>query len=70
LKKTLPHPLLGTLSAETFMRRYWQKKPLLIRQAMPGIEPILSRQQLFALAESEDVESRLVSITPLRVNGA
>ena len=42
------------------MRRYWQKKPLLIRQAVAGIKPMLSRQQLFALAESEDVESRLV----------
>lgn len=42
------------------MRRYWQKKPLLIRQAVNGIEPMLSRQQLFAMAESEDVESRLV----------
>ncbi|NCV63442.1 MAG: cupin domain-containing protein, partial [Betaproteobacteria bacterium] len=43
------------------MRRYWQKKPLLIRQAVPGIAPMLSRQQLFALAESEDVESRLIT---------
>ncbi|NQW65671.1 MAG: cupin domain-containing protein, partial [Burkholderiales bacterium] len=42
------------------MRRYWQKKPLLIRQAVAGIQPMLTRQQLFALAESEDVESRLV----------
>ena len=42
------------------MRRYWQKKPLLIRQAVANIAPLLSRQQLFALAESEDVESRLV----------
>ncbi len=42
------------------MRRYWQKKPLLIRQAVPGMQPMLSRQQLFALAESEEVESRLV----------
>ena len=60
MKKPLPHPLLGTLSADTFMRRYWQKKPLLIRQAVAGIAPMLSRQQLFALAESEEVESRLV----------
>lgn len=43
------------------MRRFWQKKPLLIRQTVAGIAPILSRQQLFALAESEDVESRLVT---------
>ena len=42
------------------MRRYWQKKPLLIRQAVAGITPLLSRQQLFTLAESADVESRLV----------
>ena len=42
------------------MRRYWQKKPLLIRQAVSGIQPLLTRQQLFALAQSEDVESRLV----------
>ncbi len=42
------------------MRRYWQKKPLLIRQAVPDIHPLLSRTQLFALAQSEDVESRLV----------
>jgi 50S ribosomal protein L16 3-hydroxylase len=60
LKKSSPHPLLGSLSAMTFMRRYWQKKPLLIRQALADVQPLLSRQQLFALAESEDVESRLV----------
>ena len=60
LKKSLPHPLLGSFSAETFMRRYWQKRPLLIRQAVAGIQPLLTRQQLFALAQSEDVESRLV----------
>jgi 50S ribosomal protein L16 3-hydroxylase len=64
LKKSLPHPLLGHFSAETFMRRYWQKKPLLIRQAITDIQPMLSRQQLFALAQSEDVESRLVTHDP------
>jgi 50S ribosomal protein L16 3-hydroxylase len=42
------------------MRRYWQKKPLLIRQAVPLMAPLLSRQALFALAQSQDVESRLV----------
>ncbi len=52
--------LLGGLSAETFMRRHWQKKPLLVRQAMPGVQPPASRQALFALAASDDVESRLV----------
>ena len=43
------------------MRRYWQKKPLLIRQAIPGITPPLSRDELFALADDDDVESRLIT---------
>jgi 50S ribosomal protein L16 3-hydroxylase len=65
LKKPLPHPLLGTLSAQAFMRRYWQKKPLLIRQAVPGMLPLLSRQALFAMAQSPDVESRCVIQDPV-----
>lgn len=55
-----PLPLLGGLTAQQFMRRHWQKKPLLIRQAIPGMRPLLDRQALFALAASDDVESRLV----------
>ncbi len=53
-------PLLGGLSPERFMRRHWQKKPLLIRQAMPGFRPPLDRGGLFNLAGQEGVESRLV----------
>lgn len=52
--------LLAGLSPQTFMRRHWQKKPLLIRQALPGVVPPLSRAQLFALAERDGVESRLI----------
>lgn len=55
-----PLALLGGLSPARFMRRHWQKKPLLVRQAIPGFEPLLTRQQLFALAQRDDVESRLV----------
>ena len=29
-------PLLGGLTPQQFMKRYWQKKPLLIRHAIPG----------------------------------
>jgi 50S ribosomal protein L16 3-hydroxylase len=43
------------------MRRYWQKKPLLIRQAIPGISAPLPREELFGLADSDDVESRLIT---------
>jgi 50S ribosomal protein L16 3-hydroxylase len=55
-----PLALLGGLSPATFMRRHWQKKPLLVRQAWPGVEPPLPRAQLFDLAGADGVESRLV----------
>ncbi len=42
------------------MRRHWQKKPLLIRQAVPGAMPLLGRAELFELAASDVVESRLI----------
>lgn len=56
-----PTPLLGGLSPAQFMKKYWQKKPLLIRQAIPGIVAPLSRDELFALADQDDVESRLIT---------
>ena len=52
--------LLGGLSPQQFMQRHWQKKPLLVRQAIAGFKPILNRPELFALAAQERVESRLV----------
>jgi len=52
--------LLGGLSPARFMRRHWQKKPLLVRQAWPGVQPPLARAALFDLAGNEGVESRLV----------
>jgi 50S ribosomal protein L16 3-hydroxylase len=57
----LPLPLLGGLSPERFMRRHWQKKPLLIRQAWPGVRSPIDRAGLFDLAGAEGVESRLVT---------
>lgn len=53
--------LLGGLSPVQFMRRHWQKKPCLIRQAVPGVVPPIARGGLFELAGRDDVESRLVS---------
>jgi 50S ribosomal protein L16 3-hydroxylase len=63
---TQPLALLGGLSPQTFMKRHWQKKPLLIRQAVPalsacGAKPLLDRAALFDLAASDAVESRLVT---------
>lgn len=55
-----PLQLLGGLTPATFMRRHWHKKPLLIRQAVPGFAPLLERGELLDLAAQDDVESRLV----------
>jgi 50S ribosomal protein L16 3-hydroxylase len=57
---TIALPLLGGLTPQQFMRRHWQKKPLLVRQAIPGFRPVLDRASLFRLAGQEQVESRLV----------
>ncbi len=54
-------PLLGNLTPAQFMRDYWQKKPLLIRQAIPQFSPVVDRHALFELASKSEVESRLVS---------
>ena len=56
----LPLQLLGNITPDEFMSKYWQKKPLLIRGAIPGFSPLLSRDELFSLAEQDDVESRLI----------
>lgn len=56
-----PTTLLGGLSPARFMRRHWQKRPLLIRQAVPGLQSFVRRTELFALAGQEGVESRLIA---------
>jgi len=61
-----PLALLGGLSPAAFMRDVWQKRPLLIRNALPLVAesgaPLapVSPAQLFELASRDDVESRLV----------
>ncbi|MBY0573150.1 MAG: cupin domain-containing protein, partial [Undibacterium sp.] len=61
MKKSSPvFSLLGGISTELFFAEYWQKKPLLIRQAIPNFTPLLSAEELFELASREEVESRLI----------
>jgi len=52
---------LGPYTVATFMREVWQRRPLLIRQALPRFRSPVTREQLFALAGRDDVESRLVT---------
>lgn len=56
----LPLDLLGGLSPRVFMQRYWQRRPLLIRQAIPGFKPSLSISDVRQLVKREEVESRLI----------
>jgi 50S ribosomal protein L16 3-hydroxylase len=52
--------LLGGLSPQAFLRRYWQKRPLLVRAALPGFRGAIGKSALFRLAARNDIESRLV----------
>lgn len=56
----LPLQILGGISAREFLRDYWQKKPLLIRQAIPGFESPISPDELAGLSLEEEVESRII----------
>lgn len=51
---------LGGISVDTFLAEYWQKKPLLIRQAIPSFEGLLTPEELAGLACEENVQSRIV----------
>lgn len=51
---------LGDLTTEVFLAEYWQKKPLLIRNAVNLINSPASADVLAGLACEEEVESRLI----------
>ncbi|MCW8928644.1 MAG: cupin domain-containing protein [Gammaproteobacteria bacterium] len=51
---------LGDMSVDVFLQEYWQKKPLLIKQAFPDFEPPIAPDELAGLACEEDVNSRIV----------
>lgn len=52
--------LLGGLTPAVFLRDYWQKRPLLIRDALPGFAGLLDFADMQMLASRDDVESRLI----------
>jgi 50S ribosomal protein L16 3-hydroxylase len=51
---------LGSLSVDQFLRRHWQKRPLLVRNALPKYAGLVRPELLFDLATRDDLESRLV----------
>ena len=58
MNTTFPN-LLGELSPAQFLAEYWQKKPLLVRQAWPEFCDPLTPEELAGLACEEGVEARL-----------
>lgn len=61
MNKPFLKTLFGGMPVRQFLAEYWQKKPLLVRNALPGFTGLLSRDELIALAGSENSESRFVS---------
>lgn len=70
----VPWALLGQRSPTVFMRDYWHKRPLLVRQAIPsfalakaqgeGLQSPISAQALFGFACDGHSEVRLVKAKP------
>ena len=54
-------PLLGNITPAQFLKEYWHKKPLLIRQAIPGFKPLLTLEALAGLARQNHTEARLIT---------
>lgn len=52
--------LLGGLDVTRFLRTYWQKRPLVVRQAVPDMGNLAAPQDVFRLARDAEVESRVV----------
>ncbi|MFT3736330.1 MAG: cupin domain-containing protein [Rhodocyclaceae bacterium] len=52
--------LLGGMSPQQFLDEYWQKQPLLVRQAIPGFQGLISPADTRSFACQEDQEARLV----------
>lgn len=52
--------ILGGISAEQFLAEYWQKKPLLVRNALPEIAGLLEPDDVMELALEEHISARLI----------
>ncbi len=53
--------VLGSISAEQFFAEYWQKKPLLVRNAIPEIDDMLEPEDILGLAQEDGVTARLLT---------
>ena len=59
LASNQPLQLLGGLTVRQFLRDYWQKRPLLVRNAFPGYVSPVTPEDLAGLACEENALSRI-----------
>lgn len=52
--------VLGGITAEQFLTEYWQKKPLLVRNAMPEVAGLLEPEDIKQLTLEEHITARLI----------
>ena len=52
--------ILGKISIDVFLKKYWQKKPLLIRDAIKNFKSPITEKDLFRIAQNENAISRLI----------
>ena len=52
--------ILGKTSVNDFLKNYWQKKPLLIKNAIPNFVSPITESDLFIIAQNEEAVSRLI----------
>ena len=52
--------ILGKTSVNDFLKNYWQKKPLLIKNAIANFESPITESDLFTIAQNEEAVSRLI----------
>ncbi len=55
-----PLQLLNNLTPTQFLAEYWQKKPLLIKNAIPNFTGLISPNDLAGLACEDDVQARII----------
>ena len=58
--KKLSWPILGKISQETFLKKYWQKKPLLMKGSLDSLGELITPDEVAGLSCDERLESRLI----------
>ena len=59
---------IANFDRSDFLQHYWQKKPLLIRQAFPDFDNPIAPEELAGLACEDQIESRIIAGSGTRWN--